>query len=226
MSLRWRLLAEGIGTAFLLATVVGSGIMGERLANGNEAIALLANAIATGGGLLAILLSLGSVSGAHLNPLVSALLVARGDLPLAEWPGYALVQTFGAILGVWTAHAMFGLPVLELSTRARPGMNLVWSEFIATAGLLGVVLLCSRHRAGAVPLAVAAYITAAYWFTASTSFANPAVTFARALTDTFVGIRLAHVPGFLAGQIAAGLLAYVLMRRATPAGSKQGVGVI
>jgi glycerol uptake facilitator-like aquaporin len=213
MSFHCRLLAEGIGTAFLLATVVGSGIMGEQLANGNTAIALLANSIATGGGLVALLLTLGPVSGAHFNPLASALMAASGDLPWRELPGYMLVQFVGAVLGVWAAHAMFDLPVLELSTKARPGMNLMWSEFVATSGLLGVVFVGSRHRAASVPYAVAAYITAAYWFTASTSFANPAVTVARALTNTFAGISPAHVAEFVAGQLAAGILAWPFVRK-------------
>lgn len=214
MNARARLLAEGVGTAFLLATVVGSGIMGERLANGNDAIALLANSIATGGGLVALLLTLGPVSGAHFNPIVTLLLAARGDFPRSEIIGYVVVQFIGAVLGVWAAHAMFGLSVLELSTKIRPGANLIWSEFVATAGLLGVVLIGSRHRSESVPYAVAAYITAAYWFTASTSFANPAVTVARALTNTFAGINWQNVPGFLAAQIAAGLSAYLMTKKA------------
>lgn len=203
VSLPQRLLAEGAGTAFLLATVVGSGIMGERLAGGNEAIALLANSIATGAGLLAILLTLGPVSGAHLNPGVSVALVARGELPWHEGVGYVAAQVLGAILGVFAAHAMFGLPVLELASKARSSGALMFSEFVAMGGLLGVVLIGSRHRSESVPAAVAAYITAAYWFTASTSFANPAVTLARAFTDTFTGIRLEDVAGFVIAQLAA-----------------------
>ena len=203
VSLPQRLLAEGAGTAFLLATVVGSGIMGERLAGGNEAIALLANSIATGAGLLAILLTLGPVSGAHLNPAVSVTLVARGELPWREGVGYVAAQLLGAILGVFAAHAMFGLPVLELASKERSSGALMFSEFIAMGGLLGVVLIGSRHRSESVPAAVAAYITAAYWFTASTSFANPAVTLARAFTDTFTGIRLADVAGFVIAQLVA-----------------------
>ena len=218
MSLPQRLLAEGAGTAFLLATVVGSGIMGERLAGGNEAIALLANSIATGAGLLAILLTLGPISGAHLNPAVSLALAARGALPWREGAAYAGAQLLGAILGVFAAHAMFGLPVLELASKARSSGALMWSEFVAMGGLLGVVLIGGQHRPESVPAAVAAYITAAYWFTASTSFANPAVTLARAFTDTFTGIRPADVAGFVAAQLAAVAVA-VALGRALRAGS-------
>lgn len=195
-----RLAAEGLGTAFLLAVIVGSGIMGERLAGGNEAIALLANALATGAGLFALLLALGPVSGAHLNPAVTLTLAMRGRFQWGTVPGYVVVQVAGAVAGVWAAHAMFGVPILELSTKARAGSHLVWSEFVATTGLLGVVILTSRFRSEATPAAVAAYITAAYWFTASTSFGNPAVTLARSLTDSFTGIAPANVAGFLLAQ--------------------------
>jgi glycerol uptake facilitator-like aquaporin len=205
--------AEFFGTAFLLATVVGSGIMGERLAGGNEAIALLANSIATGAGLLAILLTLGPISGAHLNPAVSLALAVRGDLSWSKAPLYVGAQFLGALAGVFAAHAMFGLPVLELATKARAGGALMWSEFVAMSGLLGVVLIGSKHRPDAVPAAVAAYIAAAYWFTASTSFANPAVTLARAFTDTFTGIRLADVAGFIGAQLLAVLIAAAAVRR-------------
>lgn len=213
MTLGRRILAEGLGTAFLLAAVVGSGIMGERLAGGNEALALLANSIATGAALLAILLVLGPVSGAHLNPAVSLALAARGDLRWTEAPLYVGAQFAGALAGVFAAHAMFGLPVFELASKARPGGALMWSEFVAMGGLLGIVLVGSRHRAESVPAAVAAYITAAYWFTASTSFANPAVTLARAFTDTFTGIRPGDVPGFVAAQLVAVGAAVLLGRR-------------
>jgi glycerol uptake facilitator-like aquaporin len=192
-------MAEFFGTAFLLAAVVGSGIMGERLAGGNEAIALLANSIATGAGLLAILLTLGPISGAHL--------------PWSKAPVYVGAQFLGALAGVFAAHAMFGLPILELATKSRAGGALMWSEFVAMSGLLGVVLIGSKHRPAAVPAAVAAYIAAAYWFTASTSFANPAVTLARAFTDTFTGIRLADVAGFIGAQLLAVLVAAVVGRR-------------
>lgn len=211
-----RICAEGLGTAFLLATVVGSGIMGERLAGGNEAIALLVNSLATGAGLLAILLTLGPVSGAHLNPAVTVALAARGDLLWREVPGYIGMQFVGALLGVCAAHAMFGVPVFELASKPRPGGALIWSEFVAMSGLLGVVLIGSRHRAESVPAAVAAYITAAYWFTASTSFANPAATVARAFTDTFTGIRPVDVAGFVAAQsVAAGVAASLVRARNT-----------
>jgi glycerol uptake facilitator-like aquaporin len=203
VTLRQRLVAEGLGTAFLLAVVVGSGIMAERLAGGNDAIALLANALATGAGLLAILLAVGPVSGAHLNPAVTVTLAIRRDFPWTETPAYVAVQFAGAVLGVWAAHAMFDVPILELSDKARAGGHLMWAEFVATSGLLGVVLLCSKHRPESTPAAVAAYITAAYWFTASTSFANPAVTMARALTDSFAGIAAADVPGFVLAQALA-----------------------
>ena len=213
MRLSRRLTAEALGTAFLLAAIVGSGIMGERLAGGNEALTLLANALATGAALIAILLTVGPISGAHLNPAVSLALAACGALPWREVPGYVAAQVIGAVLGVLAAHAMFDLPLIELSAKARPGLHLIWSESVATFGLLAVVLLGLRQRADALPYAVAAYITAAYWFTASTSFANPAVTLARALTDTFVGIRPADVPGFLLGQIAGGLAAFLLLHQ-------------
>ena len=207
-----KLVAEGLGTAFLLAAVVGSGIMGERLAGGNEAIALLANALATGAALIAILLTAGPVSGAHLNPVVSLAFAARGELPWREVPGYIAVQVAGAILGVMAAQTMFGLPLIELSVKTRSGMNLVWAEFVATFGLLILVLQGSRERAEALPYAIAAYITAAYWFTASTSFANPAVTLARCFTDTFAGIAWSNTPGFVLGQLVGALAAFLLVQ--------------
>lgn len=203
VSLWQRLAAEGAGTAFLLATVVGSGIMAERLAGGDEAIALLANSLATGAGLLAILLTLGPVSGAHLNPAVTLALTLRKELPARDAAAYVGVQLLGALAGTFAAHAMFDLPVLQIATKARASGALMWSEFVAMGGLLGVVLIGSRRRPESVPAAVAAYITAAYWFTASTSFANPAVTLARAFTDTFTGIRITDVPGFVLAQLAA-----------------------
>jgi glycerol uptake facilitator-like aquaporin len=210
MSPTRRYAAEGIGTAFLLVAIVGSGIMGERLAEGNEAIALLANSIATGGALFVLLLALGPVSGAHLNPIVSMVLAARGDISASDIPGYVLAQFVGAIAGVWATHAMFNMQIVEVATKARPGFSLMWSEFIATMGLLSVVLLISRSRPTAIAPAVAAYILAAYWFTSSTSFANPAVTVARSLTDSFTGIAPTNVLGFLVAQALAGgaLFAY------------------
>ncbi len=212
MTLAGRLAAEGLGTAFLLAAVVGSGIMGERLAGGNQAIALLANALATGAALIAILSTVGPISGGHLNPLVSVALAARGDLPWRETPAYVAVQLAGAVAGVMAAQAMFGLPLLELSMKGRGGLNLVWAEFVATFGLLALVLLGSRRRPEALPYTVAAYMTAAYWFTASTSFANPAVTLARCFSDSFAGIAWNHAPGFVLGQIAGGAAAFLLLR--------------
>lgn len=212
MNLSRRVAAEFLGTAMLLAAVVGSGIMGERLAGGNEAIALLANSLATGATLVALIVTLAPISGAHFNPLISIALAARGDLQWRDVPDYVAAQVVGAMAGVIAAHGMFGLPLIELSFKPRPGPNLVWSEVVATYGLLLVVLIGSRRDARAMPYAVAAYITAAYWFTASTSFANPAVTLARAFTDTFCGIAWPDVPGFLVGQVVGSALAAVSAR--------------
>lgn len=201
MTLARRAVVEALGTAFLLMMVVGSGIMGERLAGGNVALALLANSLATGAGLVALILTLGPLSGAHFNPAVTAALAGSGLFPTREVPAYVVAQFLGAVLGVWSAHAMFELPVFELSAKARPGIALVWSEVVATFGLLIVILIGVRQRSTAIPYAVATYITAAYWFTASTSFANPAVTLARLLTNTFAGIRPADAPVFMVAQI-------------------------
>jgi glycerol uptake facilitator-like aquaporin len=195
--------AEFLGTAFLLAVVVGSGIMGERLAGGNMAIALLANSIATGAGLVALILAFAPLSGAHFNPVVSLALSFRGDLAWKALPAYLLAQFTGAVAGVFAAHAMFNLPVLEVSTKARSGLALMGSEFIATLGLLLVIHRVSRSKPDAVPYAVGCYIAAAYWFTASTSFANPAVTVARSLSDTFAGIAPTDVIGFIVAQLLA-----------------------
>lgn len=200
-----QLFAEFLGTAFLLAVIVGSGVMGQRLSGGNEAIALLANSLATGAGLVAIILTFGPISGAHLNPLVSLLFAARGELAWAMVPGYVAAQFVGAVAGVWATHAMFAMPLLELATKPRPGLPLMWSEFVATMGLLLLIHRVTRSRPEATPYAVGLYIMAAYWFTSSTSFANPAVTLARSLTDSFTGIRLADVPGFLVAQAIAAL---------------------
>ena len=210
-------MAEGIGTAMLLAVVVGSGIMGERLASGNVAIALLANTLATGAGLVALILTFGPVSGAHFNPAVTLADASQGGIPWTRVPGYVAAQVIGGVVGVWTAHAMFAEPILMLSSRARSGPAQMFSEFIATFGLLAVIWGCSRRRATTVPFAVGAYITAAYWFTASTSFANPAVTVARALTDTFAGIRPTDVPGFVVAQLLGAAAATVLFRWLVPA---------
>jgi glycerol uptake facilitator-like aquaporin len=216
-SLPRRLTAEAVGTAMLLAAVVGSGIMGERLSGGNVAVALLANTLATGAALVALILTFGPVSGAHFNPAVTLADASQGGLPWREAPGYVLAQTVGAVAGVAAAHAMFGLPVFFASRKVRAGGAQMFSEFVATFGLLAVIWGCARMRSAAVPFAVAAYITAAYWFTASTSFANPAVTFARSLSDTFAGIRPADVPGFVAAQLAGAATATALFRWLIPA---------
>ena len=211
-----RLTAEAIGSAMLLAAVVGSGIMADRLSGGNDAIALLANTIATAAALVALILTFGPVSGAHFNPAVSLADAARGGLRWRQVPGYVAAQVAGAVLGVWIAHGMFGEPLLMVSLHARSGPAQLLSEFVATFGLLAVIWGCSRHRSDTVPFAVAAYIASAYWFTASTSFANPAVTLARALTDTFAGIRPADVPGFVVAQLAGAAAATLLFRWLVP----------
>ena len=202
--------AEVLGTAILLAAVVGSGIMGERLSGGNAAIALLANTIATGATLVAIILALGSISGAHLNPAVTLAVAIERGMAWAEVPGYLCAQVLGALAGVAAAHVMFGEPLFAASLHARGGAAQMFSEFVATFGLLSIIWGCSRIRSEAVPFAVGAYITGAYWFTASTSFANPAVTLARSVTNTFAGIRPVDVPGFIAAQLTGALAATVL----------------
>ena len=211
-SLQHRLAAEAIGTALLLATVVGSGIMGERLAGGNTAIALLANAIATGCVLYVLITIFGPVSGAHFNPLVTLTERARKNIASFDAFLYIFVQAVAAIVGVFMAHAMFELPMISSSQHVRTGGAQWFSELVATFGLLTVILHGIKARPAAVPAIVAAYITAAYWFTASTSFANPAVTFARALTDTFSGIRLIDAPMFMLAQVAGSVLAYLCFR--------------
>ncbi|HMI52539.1 MAG TPA: aquaporin [Candidatus Saccharimonadales bacterium] len=198
-----RLAAEFLGTAFLLSAVVGSGIMAERLSLGNVALALLANAIATGAALVALLHAFGPISGAHLNPSVSLLEAFFAHLPWREVPAYVAAQALGALAGVAAAHAMFALPLYSRSQHARHGAGMIFSEFIATFGLLLIISTTSRSSPATTPYAVATYITAAYWFTASTSFANPAVTLARCVTDTFAGIRPADVPNFLLAQFTA-----------------------
>lgn len=212
MNLVRRAVAEGVGTAMLLAVVVGSGIMGERLAGGNVAIALLANAIATAGGLIALILTFGPVSGAHFNPAVSLSLAFTRRIAWRDVSPYLLAQVVGAVLGVWAAHLMFGETVFQFSSKARPGAALFWSEMLATFGLLMVILSGIRHHSSAIPYAVAAYIAAAYWFTASTSFANPAVTIARALSDTFAGIRPVDAPAFVLAQLLGAGAAVTLDR--------------
>ena len=214
--LRSRFTAEFLGTAFLVAAVIGSGIMGERLAGGNLAIALLANTIATGAALLALILTFGPISGAHFNPAVTLADALEHGIPWSEVPAYIAAQCAGGILGAVVAHLMFGLRWYSLSSHSRQGWALVFSEFVATFGLLSVIWGCSRLRSGALPFAVASYITAAYWFTASTSFANPAVTIARSLSDTFAGIRPSDVPWFVAAQLAGALSATLLFRWLIP----------
>jgi glycerol uptake facilitator-like aquaporin len=209
MTLSRRLTGEFLGTAFLLAVVIGSGIMGERLAGGNVAIALLGNTIATGAGLVALILTFGPISGAHFNPAVTL-----GDLWFGHihWPHailYVLAQIVGAFAGVAAAHGMFGDPVFFASHHVRTGPAQWWSEFVATFGLLSVIISCSRTRPNATPFAVAAYITAAYWFTSSTSFANPAVTLARAASDTFAGIRPQDAAGFIIAQLLGAAAAVI-----------------
>jgi len=216
-SLNRRVVAEAVGTAMLLAAVVGSGIMAERLSGGNQAIALLANTIATGAALVALILTFGPISGAHFNPAVTLADASQRGLAWKEVPAYFVAQIGGGVLGVWAAHAMFQERVFMLSRHARSGLAQMLSEFIATFGLMAVIWGCSRRRSAAVPFAVAAYITAAYWFTASTSFANPAVTLARALSDTFAGIRPADVPGFIVAQVAGAMVATLLFRWLVPA---------
>lgn len=208
--------SEALGTGLLLATVVGSGIMGERLAGGNAAVALLANTLATGAALVALILAFGPVSGAHFNPVVSFCDAWMGGLPWRRVIPYLSAQLAGAFLGTAAADLMFGLPAFFASHRVRTGPGQWLSEFVATFGLLSVIWGCSRRRSPAVPFAVGAYITAAYWFTASTSFANPAVTLARSASDTFAGIRLSDTPGFILAQFLGALAATALFRWLVP----------
>jgi glycerol uptake facilitator-like aquaporin len=215
-SLLRRVVAEFAGTLFLLAAVVGSGIMGDRLSAGNVALALLTNTIATGAALVALILAFGSISGAHMNPAVTLADAWQGGIAWRETPAYIAAQIAGAFTGVATAHLMFGLPLFSASTHVRNGPAQLFSEFIATFGLLCVIWGCVRHRPSAVPFAVGAYITAAYWFTGSTSFANPAVTIARSVSNTFSGIRPADADGFLAAQFAGAFAATLLFRWLIP----------
>jgi glycerol uptake facilitator-like aquaporin len=217
MSLPRKLVAEALGTALLLATVVGSGIMGETLAGGNVAIALLANTLATGAALVCLILTFGPISGAHFNPAVTLADASQGGLPWREVPAYIVAQLAGAFAGVAAAHGMFGKPVFFASVHVRAGGSQLFSEFVATFGLLAVIWGVVRRRPAAVPFAVGAYITAAYWFTASTSFANPAVTLARAASNTFAGIRPADAPGFIVAQLVGAMAATALFRWLVPA---------
>ena len=216
ISLSRRLAAEFAGTAFLVAAVVGSGIMAERLAGGNAALALLANTIATGAALVALILAFAPISGAHFNPAVSFAAALEGVLPAVDTCAYIAAQIAGGIGGVITAHIMFGLPLISLSQHARAGSAQAFSEFVATFGLIAVIW-GSASRANLVPFAVGAYITAAYWFTASTSFANPAVTIARSLSNTFSGIRPADAPYFIGVQFVGAVAAVLLFRWLIPA---------
>jgi glycerol uptake facilitator-like aquaporin len=216
MNLVRRVTAELIGTAMLLAAVIGSGIMGERLAGGNAAIALLANTLATGAALLALILTFGPISGAHFNPAVTLADASQGGLAWREVPAYIAAQVSGAFVGVAIAHVMFGLPLFFASRHARAGMRQMFSEFVATFGLVAAIWGCVRFRSAMVPFAVAAYIMAAYWFTSSTSFANPAVTLARAASDTFAGIRPIDAPGFIIAQLVGAAAATLLFSWLAP----------
>jgi glycerol uptake facilitator-like aquaporin len=202
MTLGRRLAAEGVGTALLLAVVVGSGIMGERLAGGNDAIALLGNTIATGAGLVVLIHMFGPVSGAHFNPAVTLAVLQRREVEWRIALLYVVAQFAGAVLGVWAAHAMFAEPILQVSARLRDGSAQGFSECVATFGLIGTIFATQRARPEFTPVAVGLYITSAYWFTASTSFANPAVTVARSLSNSFAGIAPSSVPLFIVGQLA------------------------
>jgi glycerol uptake facilitator-like aquaporin len=225
-SLSRRCVAEFVGTAFLVATVIGSGVMAERLSNGNVALALLANTIATGAALVALIATFGPVSGAHLNPAVSLADAMEGGITWAEALAYICAQIIGGIGGAVTAHVMFGLPLVSVSHHNRSGPAQVFSEFIATFGLLSVIWGCSRLRSTIIPFAVGSYITAAYWFTASTSFANPAVTIARSLSDTFSGIRPVDVPLFLIAQVTGAIGATLLFRWLVPSLRQQAENVV
>ncbi len=207
-----RLASEGVGSFFLFACVIGSGVMAANLAGGNDAIALLGNTAATAAILFVLITVLGPISGAHMNPAVSAVAAWRGELPWREAGAYVLAQLAFGILGAWAAHLMFDLPTLQLSVKARHGLGQWAGEFIATFGLILTILGTARHRPAWVPATVALYIAAAYWFTSSTSFANPAITVARSLSDTFAGIAPADVPLFIASQLAGAVLAAIVAR--------------
>jgi glycerol uptake facilitator-like aquaporin len=227
MTLARRLIAEGVGTAMLLAAVVGSGIMGERLAGGSVGLALLANTIATGAALVALILTFGPISGAHLNPAVTLADASQGGLSWPDALGYVVAQVVGSVVGVALGNLMFGEPAFAFSQHVRHGPAQLLSEFVATFGLLSVIWGCSRLRSAiVVPFAVGAYVTAAYWFTASTSFANPAVTLGRCLTDTFAGIRPADVPGFIAAQVVGAATATALFRWLVPTLSATAARVV
>ncbi len=226
MTILKRAVAEALGTAFLLAAVVGSGIMAQRLSGGNVGVALLANAVATGGVLICLIGSLGPISGAHFNPAVTIADALRGGVRWRDVPAYVLAQVVGAVAGVAVANVMFGLPIFFASHHARGGTALLGSEFVATFGLLCVIWGCVRFRSEIVPFAVAGYIVAAYWFTPSTSFANPAVTIARSLSDTFAGIRPNDVPGFILMQFAGAISATFLFSWLAPIEKQEARAVL
>jgi glycerol uptake facilitator-like aquaporin len=212
-----RAVAEGLGTALLLAAVVGSGIMAQKLSGGNDALALLGNTLPTGAILVVLILIFGPLSGAHFNPAVSIALALRRELPWPDAAIYILMQVIGGVIGVWTAHLMFELPLWQVSLHTRAGAGQWLAEFVATFGLLLTILGCAARAPAAIPYAVGLYITSAYWFTASTSFANPAVTIARSMSDTFAGIAPAAAPGFILAQLVGMLVAVILARWLWPA---------
>jgi glycerol uptake facilitator-like aquaporin len=223
ISLQRRLAAEALGTGFLLIAVVGSGILGERLAAGNTAIALLANALATAAALFALIEWLAPLSGAHFNPLVTLAMAFRGDVSRRAAAAYVPSQMIGAVIGVWVAHAMFDAPIFSLSSHIRSGPGQLLSEFVSTFGLVGAVWTCSLTRPASLPAVVAAYIGGAFWFTA-TDFANPAVAIARALTDTFAGIRPSDVAGFIVAEVAGAAVAILVFRWLMPAVERSAAG--
>jgi glycerol uptake facilitator-like aquaporin len=216
MTISRRVVAEVVGTAFLLAAVVGSGIMGQKLAGGNMGIALLANTLATGATLVTLIFTFGPISGGHFNPAVTLADATQGGIRWRDVPAYIGAQVLGAFIGLGVAHLMFGEALIQVSQHARAGSGQLFSEFVATFGLLCVIRGCARLRSEAVPVAVGLYISGAYWFTASTSFANPAVTLARAFTDTFAGIRPSDTPGFVVAQLLGAFAATVLFRWLVP----------
>jgi len=218
-----RLVAEALGTAFLLATIIGSGVMAQRLSGGNQALALLGNTLPTGAILAVLILIFGPVSGAHFNPVVSMAFALRRELAWPDTAAYVAVQVIGGLVGVWAAHLMFELPLVQLSSTVRTGPGPWFSEAVASLGLVLTILGCVAKAPAAVAYAVGLYITAAYWFTASTSFANPAVTLARSVSDTFAGIAPAGVPAFIVAQVIGALAALALARWlwAAPQGTKQ-----
>jgi glycerol uptake facilitator-like aquaporin len=215
-NLKAKILAEFLGTAFLLTIVLGSGIMGEKLAQGNAAIALLANAIASGCGLAVLIALFGPISGAHFNPLVTLAAALSKEISAAQLIGYLFVQTIAAVLGVWIAHLMFDVPILQTSAKVRTGIGQWTGEFVATFGLILLVRLGAAMKSNAMAAWIALYITAAYWFTSSTSFANPAVTIARSLSDTFAGIHPASVAGFIAAQLLGTVAALIATKHLSP----------